>query len=285
VGKALQSWYFEWREATVRSRSGKHPVLGALTITYGVVLCLSWVLALLGGLVELGGTWTAGEALAGLLFALLPLQLVVTGSALSWLHVGIPLRFWTTALAGVLLAAQAALVGYWTFNQLQYLDFLDMLAWAWAVVAFGLFVAVPSGAWALVLMGTAVSLSGGFSEARTSESRPWKPISLLGLLVLALMGLLGGISLLHIDGPGARNMSGLDGAWRDPAWNHATFRLRTDGKVQAVPHYGVIGAWSREGHKIVIFPIHEGGFRLERTEGTLEGGTIRWRDGHAWERE
>jgi hypothetical protein len=65
------------------SSSGKYVVTGALAITYGVILCIFWLQVLWGsGENLLQETWTAGDVLAVLLFASVPVMLVAAACLL-----------------------------------------------------------------------------------------------------------------------------------------------------------------------------------------------------------
>ena len=270
--------------------SKKSLVIGILSVAYGAGLCLFWSWALGMGEGELPVAWTAGEVVAAVLFASVPVLLVVAGAALCWARAPARLRTVTTAAAAVLLAAQAALACRWAFDQGRNLsDLLDVVVGIWAPLACLAFVAVPSAAWSLVLAGTASLVGGGPPDAAgvgtgdggRGQARPsWlrKRGVLCSVLVLPLAGLLGGLVLSHDTGPGAHDMFGLEGIWRDPVNPRHSQHFKPDGKLKSAwsgLSHGVIGTWSRHGQHIKI--RHNRDWQhVDDLEGTLQSGTIQW---------
>jgi hypothetical protein len=195
-------------------RSGKFlTVVGILTIIYGGILCLFWASVLWErGAEWLQETWTAGQVLTTLLFALVPVILVGVGSVLCSSRSSSRLRVWAMAITALLLGAKVVLACHWALgNELEQQD-----SWfgifASTVVFWGvmLFVVVPSGIWSLVLAGAAALSIGepadvhgggtgnenGFRFARQSRTR--ERLLLCGVLTLTLVGQVGGILLLGI---------------------------------------------------------------------------------------
>jgi hypothetical protein len=248
------------------SRSGKR-VVGALTIAYGAVLGLFWAWVFLAAGAEPLRAGTAGEASTTLLFALVPVLLLVTGAALCSLPADTPRRTRATvavmAVTVALLAAKALLASHWAADRLHATGFLEVLSHLVGVVLMAV-VVVPSAVWALVLAGTAASLSGEGPSGRR------RLFTLGGLGLLLVAALVGGWVYLR---PAEANMAGLEGTWRDPANPKHSYQFRANGAVDA--WYGTLPmgrfmTWQRDGRRITV--------RTERNwdfVGEVDGDEIR----------
>ena len=112
------------------------------------MLCVFWVLVLWGSEGQLlQETWTAGDVLAVLLFASVPVMLVAAGCLLCPSRADARLRLGALAITAVLLIAKALLACHWAFAALQHQDvslvgslFRGLFFWALVV-----FVIAPSG--------------------------------------------------------------------------------------------------------------------------------------------
>jgi hypothetical protein len=171
--------------------------VGALTIVYGVVLCLfwgyTWASALSGNRSELLRAKTTAWALALLLCALVPLMLVVSGAALcraradnrrsSQVAVAVAL------VTAVFLVAKAAFVWYCLADTSSPPDssgsvvgsavgIVDGLLRALASVVVFAVVVVPSGVWAVVLAVTSLAefaVQGRPRQGDASQNRSARP--------------------------------------------------------------------------------------------------------------
>jgi hypothetical protein len=172
------------------SRSGGTVAVGALTITYGVVLCLFWgylwASALSGNRSELLRVETTAGALALLLCALVPLMLVVSGAALCRARAD-NRRSAQVAVAVALvtagfLIAKGAFVWYCLADDsppsssssanpvAMAFDILGSLLRALAYLVVLAVVVVPSGVWAVVLAVTSVAEFGVRGRSRQGDA-------------------------------------------------------------------------------------------------------------------
>jgi hypothetical protein len=253
------------------SRSGKYVVVGALTITYGLVLCVFWAWSLSAGGAEWLRVGKPGEALATLLFALVPVMLLVTGGALCSWRADALLRARATAavtaVTGALLAAKAVLACHWAIEHLHVTGFLDVIDHFTGVVLVAV-VVVPSAAWALVLTGTAAWVSGDGASAR----RRLVAFGGLGLLLIAV--LVGSWAYWRPTTATGSNLAGLEGTWRDRPDSRHTYQFRANGDVDA--WYGSLPmgrfmTWQRDGQRVTARTERNWDFVGELGEGEIRG--------------
>jgi hypothetical protein len=176
-----------------------------------------------------------------------------------------------------LLAAQATLACRWALERWHNLsELLDIVVGIWAPLACLTLVVVPSAAWSVVLAATAPLVGGG--AGRDEPPRPRKRAVLGCVLLLPLAGLLGGLALSHVAGPGAHDMAGLEGRWREPVNPRHSYHFRPDGNLESAwsgLSHGVIGTWGRDGQRIKI--RHNRDWQhVDDLDGTLQGEAIQW---------
>jgi hypothetical protein len=118
---------------------------------------------------------------------------------------------------------------------------------------------------------------------------------LVPIVAMALIAGTGGYLLWRAKGPVAskRDMTGLEGVWRDEGSPKHVYRFHKDGTFEnswgGLP-FGEFGTWEREGDKITVRTIRDWNFEGEIKDGEIRGSIIdRSRDArigqNAWKHE
>jgi hypothetical protein len=130
----------------------------------------------------------------------------------------------------------------------------------------------------------------------TSKRRRALRLAALAIGLLALMLLLGAFGvwqILSTVGRSGRDLTGLDGVWRDEDSPKHLYRFRPDGKIEnswgGLP-FGEAGTWDRDGATITIHSIRDWDFEAELDGGEIRGRLIQRSTGnaggpHAWKHE
>ncbi len=130
---------------------------------------------------------------------------------------------------------------------------------------------------------------------RNSKRRRVLLWTVLVIALLALMLLLGAFGVWQIlrVGRSGRDLTGLDGVWRDEDSPKHLYRFRADGKIEnswgGLP-FGEAGTWDRDGAKITVHSIRDWDFEAELDGGEIRGQLNQRSTGsrlgpHAWKHE
>jgi hypothetical protein len=235
----------------VRETRDKHPALGILLITYGVILCCFWALVLWASWREvLERPWTTGGVLTAVVFALVTVLLVCAGCVLLSSHADARLSVWAAGITGLALGAKAILACSWALDE-------GGLAF-WALMGL---VVVPSGIWALVLAGTAAWLTGepsdglaadassGHESGPATQPSPSRRARVWAVLALGCVVQLAGIALVWIaNRPSPVTATELLAAYRDDAQraeaNYKDKWLEVTGKIARRYTVSTMAPWS-----------------------------------------
>jgi hypothetical protein len=112
-------------------------------------------------------------------------------------------------------------------------------------------------------------------EGARKRALMWAAVILVPIVAIALIAGTGGFLLWRAIGSAAskRDMTGLEGVWRDEDSPKHLYRFQKDGTLDnswgGLP-FGRFGTWEREGDKIIVRTIRAWDF-----EGQLEDNAIR----------
>jgi hypothetical protein len=105
----------------------------------------------------------------------------------------------------------------------------------------------------------------------------WASVVIGLAIVLALLAGVGGYVGWRIatrPDPNARDMTGLEGVWRDEDSPKHLYRFRKDGTLEnswgGLP-FGSFGTWEREGDKVTVQTIRDWDFEAELKGKELRG--------------
>jgi hypothetical protein len=107
----------------------------------------------------------------------------------------------------------------------------------------------------------------------------WAAVIVIPIIAMALIAGTGGYLLWRAMGPATskRDMTGLEGVWRDEDSPKHVYRFQKDGTLEnswgGLP-FGEFGTWEREGDKITVRTIRDWDFEGKLGHGVIRGQVI-----------